>query len=495
MSLSFPGAWRGWDANSGYYHNQSLTSQQRFLPEPGNPESDPWAHITGRSDRPDLAGQWYYWRIKPDQVTIWTRLFPWICYVTHQLSVWIVLYLAQRDKQLTPGKKYTTTLTKYNWIMLGLNVFFHLLHLVQTHTTYDPLAHDMTVSSAQASIMLLPIVVLLLEYNERGMLLGWPSSRDRGKVSNKLRLNMKPIYWIRKYHGYAFSWGAIHTIWFHSMENTYGHALGFVHTWMFLLQASLMYSRLHLNEWWRLLQQAWVVLHAGMVAYQTTDPSSIAPVWPRFTFGLLLPLVLTQIFILPFWKKIPVWTRIFPFLVLMAIIIGNYSWIPDKQGRTWVGIQEIIRIPGFYYMGVIIMFVSTYIFVLIDEKIRQRFSSTDKDPSPTVRGLNLLFILVIYIIMNIASVVRELYPLPLKMFVAMIIYVVAFLLAVALTLALHTHTLPRRRMPSKIAPMAEETGGKIGMELPPKGVQHSAETETIFEPDKQSSGTTSFPGN
>ncbi len=428
-------------------------------------------------------------------MNVWTRFFPWICYLTHQLSFWVVLYLAQLDKQLTPGKKYTTTLTKYNWIMLGLNVFFHLLHLVQTHTTYDPLAQDMTVSSAQASVIMLLIVVLLLEYNERGMLFGWPSSRDRGKISNKLRLNMKPIYWIRKYHGYAFSWAAIHTFWFHSMENTYGHALGFVHTWMFFLQASLMYSKLHLNEWWRLLQQAWVAFHGAMVAYQTGDPSKIAPMWPMFAFGCLLPLVITQIFILPFWKKIPAWTRIFPFLVLMAVIIGNYSWIPDNQGRAWVRIQEIIRIPAIYYLGVILMFVFTYIFVLIDNKIRERSPNKDKDPSPTVRGLNLLFILVIYIVINIISVVGEIYVWPLMMFVGMLLYIVVFLLAVALTLAMHTHTLPRRRMTSKITPVPEEKQGQIVMEIPPKGVQLSAETETTSEADSQSTEATSDAGN
>lgn len=50
---------------------------------------------------------------------------------------------------------------------------------------------------------------------------------------------------------YAFSWTVIYTFWYHPMENTYGHALGFVHTYIVMIQGSLIFQKIHLNKYWR----------------------------------------------------------------------------------------------------------------------------------------------------------------------------------------------------------------------------------------------------
>ena len=53
--------------------------------------------------------------------------------------------------------------------------------------------------------------------------------------------------------------------------------------------------------------------------------------WPMFLFGFLWLFVMTQLFGLRFWKKLPWWTKPIPFLIYVAICVWCYSWIPDKN--------------------------------------------------------------------------------------------------------------------------------------------------------------------
>ena len=53
--------------------------------------------ITCRSDK-DASSRWYYWKVKPEEATHWSRLFVWVGYSLHNLSVWFVLYLQHRSK-------------------------------------------------------------------------------------------------------------------------------------------------------------------------------------------------------------------------------------------------------------------------------------------------------------------------------------------------------------------------------------------------------------
>ena len=80
-----------------------------------------------------------------------------------------------------------------------------------------------------------------MEYKDRGLLFGWPlntpnASNEKGK---SYKLSSAPIDLVRKYHGYFFSWAAIYTFWYHPMENTVGHCMGFILTWMFMLQGKI----------------------------------------------------------------------------------------------------------------------------------------------------------------------------------------------------------------------------------------------------------------
>ncbi|XP_064597914.1 uncharacterized protein LOC135464418 [Liolophura sinensis] len=286
------GAARGWDANSGYSYNTSESTRERFLPEPFVEEPG----VKGRYG-PDAAGRWYFWKLPPDEVTWYTRMFVWTCYCCHQIFVWIVQYKFHTEK-VQGNKTYSTSLGKWNYFYFGINAFFHLLHLLQTHLTYDATAQDVSVVSSQCSVILVLTFITLLEYRDRGLFFGWPTRAHTDKWSSRLRLNYAPIYIIRRYHGYLCAWGSVYTLWYHPMENTWGHALGFFHTWMILLQGSLMFSKFHLNPYWRLLQEVWVGLHAGVVASQTGGPElDGTKLWPMFVFGFVTLFSLTHVIV------------------------------------------------------------------------------------------------------------------------------------------------------------------------------------------------------
>lgn len=39
----------------------------------------------------------------------------------------------------------------YNWASLAVNAVFHILHLVQSHWTYDGISQDVSLSSSQVT--------------------------------------------------------------------------------------------------------------------------------------------------------------------------------------------------------------------------------------------------------------------------------------------------------------------------------------------------------
>ena len=63
------------------------------------------------------------------------------------------------------------------------------------------------------------------------------------------------IRFARKYHGYFFAWATIYTFWYHPMDNTTGHLIGFFYMFLLLLQGSLFLTRIHVNKYWTVVQE------------------------------------------------------------------------------------------------------------------------------------------------------------------------------------------------------------------------------------------------
>ena len=271
---------------------------------------------------PDQGASWYYWKLP--NPTLWTRATAWGFYIVHQISMWGLIYYAQ-----TQLKKYSSKMRRVNYLALGVNALFILLHTLQTHLWYDGLAQDVSIWSSQVSVIILLVWVLLMENNRRGMFFG-----------KSLPISKEIIRVARKYHGYYFAWATIYTFWYHPTVSTSGHLIGFLYMFLLLLQGSLFFTRAHTNKWWNFALEATVLVHGSLVAVMQGNN-----LWPMFAFGFGGILVVTQIYGL----KIAKWIRWGLLGIYTALVILVYN----QAG--WNRLNEIIRIPAIEYLAVLVL--------------------------------------------------------------------------------------------------------------------------------------------
>jgi hypothetical protein len=265
---------------------------------------------------PDTGPSWYYWKlIEP---TFWSRATAWGFYALHQVSIWALIYYAQ-----TRVKRYTAGLHRVNIIALAVNAVFVVLHLVQTQIWYDGLAQDVSIWSSQGSVILMLVMILIMENRRRGLFFG-----------KKVPLPKMAMEFVRKYHGYVFAWATIYTFWYHPMEPTQAHLIGFLYMFLLFLQGSLFLARIHINRWWMLVQEVTVLVHGTLVALMQGNG-----LWPMFAFGFGGILVITQTFGVP----LPRWARWGALTLYIGLALVVYSQL------GWVRLNEIVRIPLIEY--------------------------------------------------------------------------------------------------------------------------------------------------
>lgn len=264
--------------------------------------------------------------------------------------------------------------------------------------------------------------IILMEYKDRGFILMWPNPRSKGKVANALRLHPGPIKLIRKYHGYIFAWSSIYTFWYHPMENTWGHTLGFFHTAIVLLQGSLAFTKIHLNRYWRLLNECWVFIHATVIAIQTGNPNytSKSDMWPIFTFGFGFVFAFTQIFSFRLWSKAPTWSRIIPpliFLCIVAVLCGTTVEGHD-EASGFSRMIEMVFVPSQEYLQVLVSWFFLLGFIWMESKMKTKkvadYGSSVKTldnqttiPSPTKQACYLCGVMTIYAFFILVSYFYE----------------------------------------------------------------------------------------
>jgi hypothetical protein len=268
---------------------------------------------------PDQGPSWYYWKLP--EPTFWTRATAWGFYLAHQVTLWGLIYYSQ-----TRVKKYTGGLHKVNLWALGANAFFILVHFVQTHLWYDGLAQDVSIWSSQISVIILLVWVLLMENKRRGLFFG-----------KSVPISKQILSFARKYHGYYFAWAIVYTFWYHPMESTPGHLIGFLYMFLLLLQGSLFFTRIHINRVWTFVQEFAVLVHGTLVAvYQGNG------IWPMFFFGFAGLFIITQMHGIGLsirWKWL--------FLVLyVSGALAIYSQ------RGWNRLYELASIPLIEYLSV-----------------------------------------------------------------------------------------------------------------------------------------------
>ncbi len=272
---------------------------------------------------PDQGAAWYYWKLA--EPTAMSRLSAWGFYLAHQFTLWGLIWYAQNRV-----KKYTAGLHRVNVIALAANALFVGLHFLQTQIWYDGLAQDVSIFSSQGSVIVMLVVILLMENNRRGMFFG-----------KRLPIGKRVIQFARKYHGYFFAWAIIYTFWYHPMEATNGHLVGFFYTFLLLLQGSLFLTRVHVNKWWMFVQEVTVLAHGTLVAIVQGNN-----MWPMFLFGFAGILVITQMHGLGLknWVK---------FLILGIYIVGAVVVYtnPIWQGKAW----QLAAIPAIDYIAVVVL--------------------------------------------------------------------------------------------------------------------------------------------
>ncbi|MBB2914573.1 hypothetical protein FHS43_005885 [Streptosporangium becharense] len=268
---------------------------------------------------PDQGASWYYWKLP--EPTVWTRLSAWLGYAAHQIASWWLIYHAQ-----TRVRRYTGGLHRVNVVALAVNFGFVVLHTLQTHLFYDGLAQDVSIFSSQGSVVLLLVVVLLMENGRRGMFAGRPAP-----------ISAEVAGFARKYHGYLFSWAAVYTFWYHPMESTSGHLIGFFYMFLLLFQGSLFLTRAHVDRRWTVTLELLVAVHGTLVAVASSGPDGA---WPMFLFGFLGIFVITQMHGLGLSRGVR-W-------VLAACYAGAVfaAYAVLGFGR----LDEIIRIPVIEYL-------------------------------------------------------------------------------------------------------------------------------------------------
>jgi hypothetical protein len=284
----------------------------------------------------DQGALWYYWKLP--HPTFWTRATAWGAFAAHQLVIWGCIWWAQRTKL-----KYTSLLHPINYLMLGINGLFIGLHFLQTYIWYDGLAQDTSILSSQGAVILLLVFVLIMETPRRGLFFG-----------KRVPFRQEFVRVIRRYHGYFFSFAAIYTFWYHPMEATPGHLVGFFYMFLLLLQSSLIFNRAHLNRWWTFALEFMVLPHGVIVALIQGNG-----LWPMFLFGFAGILLITQLHGLPLGR----WAKRGVYLAFLLAVVAVYGLMPRGFGK----LDEIIRIPAIDYLAIGILYL---IFMLIFWAIR-----------------------------------------------------------------------------------------------------------------------------
>lgn len=297
---------------------------------------------------PNSTGFFYEWQLA--NPTFWSRLSAWGGFFLHNMLIWFTIWWATERS----NRKYDDKLKPVNLIALGINAVFIILHYLQTAIFYDGLAQDIPSWTAQGTVIMMLFVIMMMENRRRGLFFG-----------KKLNFRTEFYTWLKRYHGYAFSFAVIYTFWFHPMIPTWGHALGFLQVMFVLLQGSLMFTRTHLNRKWIFLNEIMVLPHAAMVALNQGGGIIF-----MFLFGFLTIFIVTQLHGLGLKN----WVKNLFYAGFALSLFVTYVFV-----RETYQINEVIRIPLIDYLMIFMTYGLWWFFA----RFSTFFKGLRQMPSPT----------------------------------------------------------------------------------------------------------------
>ena len=124
--------------------------------------------------------------------------------------------------------------------------------------------------------------------------------------------------------------------------------MGFYYNFLIIVQATLLFNRAHLNKWWTVFLEVFVLIHAVAVAIFQGQA-----MWPMFAFGFGAMIILTQMYGL----GLNTWTKRGLALGFIVLAVGYYTLT-----RNIGGINEVIRIPFIDY-AVIFLLYGIYLLI------------------------------------------------------------------------------------------------------------------------------------
>lgn len=274
---------------------------------------------------------YYPWQLKEPNAA--AQLTAWAGYLLHNIIVWTILYFAQRERP-----RFGADLRWFNWAMIWTHLVFIILHILQTQLYYDGLAQDVPEVTAQGSVALMLVIIILFETPRRGLIFG-----------KKFKFKDGFMYIARKYHGYFFAWATTYTFWYHPTEGTWGHLMGFLYMFMLFVQSALIFNRAHLNKWWTFTLEIFVVIHGTVVAVLQGNG-----IWPMFAFGFGAMIILTQMYGL----GLNSWVRRGLAIGFILLVVTYYTLFENIGAAN-----EVIRIPVIDYVVIFFLYA---IYLLIN---------------------------------------------------------------------------------------------------------------------------------
>src|SRR5215207_5165160 len=273
---------------------------------------------------------YYPWQLTEPNAA--ARLTAWAGYLLHNIIVWAIIFFAQRERP-----RFRNDLRWFNWGIIATHLVFIVLHIIQTQLFYDGLAQDVPEVTAQGSVAVMLMIIILFETPRRGLIFG-----------KKFKFKDGFMHLARKYHGYFFAWATIYTFWYHPTEGTWGHLLGFLYMFMLFVQSALIFNRAHVNRWWTFVLEVFVVIHGTIVAVlQGTG------LWPMFAFGFGGMIILTQMYGL----GLNSWTKRALAIGFIVLVVAYYT-LAGNIG----GVNEVIRIPIIDYIIIFVLY-GTYLLI------------------------------------------------------------------------------------------------------------------------------------
>ncbi len=295
---------------------------------------------------PDAGAAWYVWKLpKPELLA---SISMWVLYLGHQITVWVLIAKLKNDARPEAGR-----IGKYNLQLLIANAVFITLHLLQSVFFYDALAQFMPVMTSQGSVIVMLVMMLILLNSRRGLFFG-----------KKVYLPPLGVAATQKIHGFYISWAVVYTFWFHPMEGTLGHLLGFFYLFLLMGQMSLARTTWHTKIGWLTFLEVFVAFHGAIVAINAGNG-----MWPMFFFGFMMMFIVTQMFgLIKSWLAAAGVFASYATLVMITYSGALQNWLSGTS-VGWADIHQITWIPIILYG---LVFVMSWVFAGVSALLKKK---------------------------------------------------------------------------------------------------------------------------